>query len=204
MMSPPMDGSKTRSFSGREDLRKLVIAASAACMLAGSALAQGAGKPQAAPASAIAAALKEDIILPTASPLRLASVVRDPYGTAKFTGRVEISGTYEVEFYDNEISASFWPDETSRKLLPHWDDRGETEQLYISNSSDFAKSVLSEQELTKLKSGRLPLIRGQASIVADEYEASKGDCDSISYSAHFVSVLKNIELAGDPGEAGGC
>lgn len=198
------DGSN-RPLQGETVLRKLVIAVAAGCLLAGPAPAQDiANKQPRAPVSAVRAALKEGIALQAASPLRLASVVQDEFRTAKFTGQVEISGTYEIEFYDEGISASLWPDERSRKLLPYWDSRGEPEQLYISNSDAFAKAVLSTEELAKLKSGRLPLIRGQATIVADEYEASLVDCDGTSYEARFVTVVKNVELAGDPGEAGGC
>ena len=50
----------------------------------------------------------------------------------------------------------------------------------------------------------MALFRGQASIVADQYEASLIDCDGTSYEARFISVQKNIELAGDPGEDYGC
>lgn len=195
---------RTRPPRGETDLRKLVIAAAAACLLAGPAPAQGIAKPQVVPASAIKAALKDGIALPAGSPLRLASVVRDRDLTATFTGRVEITGTYEIELYFEEISAYLWPDKGSLELLPHWDGHGEAEQLYIANSTEFAKAVLSEEELAKLKSGRLALIRGQASIVGDKYEASLGDCEVTSYSARFVSLLKNIEIAGDPGEEGGC
>ena len=154
--------------------------------------------------AAIKAASKEGLILQVASPLRLASVVQDDYRTAKFTGRVEISGTYEIEVYDNQITATLWPDERSRKLLPYWDGREEPENLFISNAADFAKAVLSTEELAKLWSGRLALIRGQANIIADDYEASLVDCDGTSYGARFVSVMKNVELAGDPGEDYGC
>lgn len=181
-----------------------MIAAAAASLLAGPAPAQVTDKPQAAPLSAIEAALERGLTIPAATSLRLASFGGDPLPTARFSGRVEISGTYEIELYDEEISASLWPDERSRKLLPHWDGRGEPERLYIANSDDFAAAVLSGEELAKLKSGRLGLIRGQASIVADEYEASLIDCDGTSYEARFVSVLKNVELAGDPGEEFGC
>lgn len=185
-------------------MRKAVIAGALACLLAGPALAQLTVEPQVTPASAIAAALKEGLTLQTASPLRLAAVTKDEFRTAKFTGQIEISGIYEIELYDEKISATLWPDEPSRRLLPAWEGRGEVEQLYIDNPEEFAKAVLSGDEIAKLKSGRLALIRGQANIVADAYKASLVDCDSTSYEARFVSVLQNIELAGDPGEAGGC
>jgi hypothetical protein len=184
-------------------MRKLVISAAAACLVAGPVLAQGVVKQPRAPVSAVRAALKEGIALHAESPLRLASIATDEYRTAKFTGQVEISGTYEIEIYE-EISATLWPDERSRKLLPYWDGRGELEHLSIANSEEFAKAVLSAEELAKLKSGRLALIRGQASIVADQYEASLVDCDGVSYEARFVSVQKNIELASNPGEDYGC
>ena len=185
-------------------MRKLVVAAAAACLLAGPAAAQLIASPQRAPLAAIEAASKEGLTLQGTSPLRLASVVEDEGRTAKFTGRVEISGTYEIEVHDDQISATLWPDERSRALLPYWDGREEVLQLYISNSTEFAKAVLSAEELTKLWSGRLALIRGQASIVADDYEASLIDCDGTSYEARFVSVMKNVELAGDPGEEYSC
>ena len=185
-------------------MRKLIATMAAFCFIIGPALAQGSPKPAAAPLSPTEAALKDGIVLPAASPLRLASVAGDPLPTATFAGRVEISGAYEIELYDDEVSATLWPDQPSLELLPHWDGRGDAEQLYISNSTEFAKAVLSEEELAKLKSGRLPLIRGQASIVADGYEASLVECDSTSYSARFVSVVKNIEIAGSPPEEVGC
>lgn len=185
-------------------MRKFVIAASAVTLLAGPAIAQVNARPQVAPASGLKTAMAEGVVHPSTSPLRFASYAGKPHPTATFTGRVEISGTYVVGLEDDQISASLWLDERSRKLLPHWDIKGEADQLDITNSDNFAKAVLSAEELVKLKSGRMARIRGQASIVADEYATSLLDCDLVSYKARFVSVLKNVEFAGDPGEERSC
>jgi hypothetical protein len=164
---------------------------------------------EAAPAAAPAAAASEadvagpGIVVPNGSPLRLAAVTRAPELNATFNGSVEISGTYEVQLYGESVFASLWPDEKSRKLLPNWDGWGEVDEIYIANSEEFAAAVISKEELAKLKAGRLPLIRGQATIVADQYETGI-ECDSTHFSARFVSLSKNIELAGDPGHGGEC
>lgn len=170
---------------------------------AGPAFAQGSPNPASTPLQRAEAEVQDGIRIPAGSPLRLASVTRDAETSATFNGRVEISGTYEVELYGEEVFASLWPDPKSRVLLPHWDGREEADEIYISNPLEFAKAVVSAEELAKLKAGRLPLIRGQATIVADEYETGI-ECDAQHFSARFVSVMKNVELAGDPGEEGGC
>lgn len=185
-------------------MTRLVTTLAALCLIAGPAIAQEAPTPaSSASAQAIKAALDQGLVVPAASPLRLVSVTRGHEVNATFAGRVEISGTYEVELYGEEIYASLWPDPRSRQLLPHWDQREEADKLFISNPEEFAKAVVSAEELAKLKAGRLPLIRGQATIVADEYETGI-ECDASHFSARFVSLSKNIELAGDPGGEGGC
>lgn len=176
--------------------RKLMMIVAALCFFAGPALAQDSAKPT-------HAVLKDGILIPAGSPLRLVSVTRGPEVNATFNGQVEISGTYEIELYGEEVFATLWPDSKSRQWLPSWDGRGDADEIYIANSMEFAKAVVSSEELAKLKAGRLPLIRGQATIIADQYETGI-ECDATHFSARFVSVLKNVEVASAPDEGGEC
>lgn len=144
----------------------------------------------------------EGIVVPTGSPVQLASFARDEIN-AKFNGRFELSGTYEIENYGEDTFVTIWPDQKSKDRLPYWHDRGGPDELYISNGREFAQAVASKDELAKLEAGRQPLIRGQVTIIADEYETGI-ECDAANFSARFVSVVKNIEMAGSPPEEVGC
>lgn len=184
-------------------MRNLLTIAAALCVTAGPGLAQASPEPAAADSSAADTVPAQGIVMPSGSPLRLASIKRGNELAATFTGRVEVSGTYEIELYGKDIYARLWPDAKSRALLPYWDGREAVDELYISNALEFARSVVSKEELAKLKAGRLPLIRGQATIVADEYETNV-ECDASHFSARFVSVVRNVEVAGEIGSGGEC
>jgi hypothetical protein len=144
----------------------------------------------------------EGIVIPTGSPLHLASFSRDEI-SVKFNGRFELSGTYEIEASDEDPFVTIWPDQKSKDRLPYWHDRGGPDELYISNGWAFAEAVASKEELAKFKAGRQPLIRGQVTMIADEYETGI-ECDAANFSARFVSVVMNVEMAAAPVTEEGC
>jgi hypothetical protein len=182
-------------------MRKLLILAALACVGA-SALAQQVTPaiiplyPDADPSDS------EGIVIPTGSPLNLVSFTRDEI-KVKFNGRFELTGTYEIENSGEDTFVTIWPDQRSKDSLPYWHDRGGPDEIYISNGSEFARAVASAEELAKLTAGRQPLIRGQVTIIADQYETGI-ECDAANFSARFVSVVKNVEMAGSPPEEYGC
>lgn len=184
-------------------MRKFITIVAALGFLSTPALAKAAQAAASTPAKPAKAMLKDGILIPAGSPLRLVSVTRGPEVNATFNGQVEISGIYEIQLYGEEVFATLWPDAKSRQALPSWDGRGDVDEIFIANSMEFTKAVVSSEELAKLKAGRLPLIRGQATIIADQYETGI-ECDATHFSARFVSVVKNVEVAGEIGSGGEC
>ena len=59
-------------------------------------------------------------------------------------------------------------------------------------------------KLQKLRSGKLSSIRGQVTIVAEDYESSI-ECDAAYFNARFVSVVKPaVAVAAMPKNVEGC
>ena len=142
------------------------------------------------------------IVVPAGSPLELVSAL-SPNGDiqAAFRGRFTLSGIYKVEGYGETLT--IWPDQKSRDSLPHWQDREVPERMDISNAWAFAQAVIPKDKLQRLKSGKLSSVRGRVSIIAEKYETSI-DCDVVSASARFVSVVRNVQIAANPQEEEAC
>lgn len=145
----------------------------------------------------------EGIVIPSGSPLRLASFTRESEINVAFHGRFTLSGTYEVEGYGKDASAILRPDRKSRTGLPYWRDRGGPEAIYILNGWAFAQAVVPKDKLQKLKAEKLPSVRGQVTIIADDYRTSI-ECDVANFSARFVSVVKVMGSAAKPTNEGDC
>ena len=146
----------------------------------------------------------EAIVIPAGSPVKLVAFPRDHESTAKFSGRFELTGTYQVEGYGEDALVTLWPDKASLARLPYWNDRGGAEELYLANGWAFAEAVVARGELKKLKAETVESVSGRATIIADDYETSI-ECDVAHFSARFVSLVNTLEVAGaEPGSEGEC
>lgn len=185
-------------------MRKLFAIFAALCSTGAVALAPGAKPRVIVIRSAPTSQDIGKIVIPAGSSLRLASSLsRTTDIQAAFRGRFTLSGIYKVEGYGKLTSLTMWPDRKSRNLLPHWEDRQVPEEMDISNAWAFARAVLPEDRLQKLRTGKLSSARGRVTIIADRYETSI-DCDVVSASARFVSVVKKVQIAAVPEEREAC
>jgi hypothetical protein len=183
-------------------MRKLVAIFAALSFVSAPALAQSA-KPQILLLHPDAEDT-EAIVIPAGSPLRLGSFPRDFESNAAFRGRFTLSGTYELSGYGKDASATLWPDKKSRDALPYWRVHGGPNEIYISNAWAFAQAVVAKAKLQKLKAQTDSSVRGQVTIIADDYQTSI-ECDVASFSARFVSVVKpDVRIAAVPTSEGGC
>jgi hypothetical protein len=144
------------------------------------------------------------IVIPRASALQLVSST-SPNGdiAASFKGRFTLAGLYKIEGYGTAMALTIWPDRKSSDSLPHWKDRDGPASMDISNAWVFAQAVVPKNKLEKLKSRRLKSVWGHVTIIADQYE-TEIDCDVVSASARFVSVVRKVEMAANPQEEEGC
>jgi hypothetical protein len=191
-------------FRGALDLRTLALSVAALCCMSSIALAQSHGRRVIAIHSGPPVTTIASIVVPPGSKLELLSSV-SPTGDiqAAFRGQVTLSGIYKVEGYGADTMLTLWPDRNSRDSLPHWQDRDVPEEMDLSNGWAFAKAVVPSDKLRGLRSGKLKSVKGRVTIIADKYETSI-DCDVVSASARFVSVVKNVQIAANPQEAETC
>ena len=178
-------------------MRTLVTIVAALCCISTSALAQG-GKPRTVfifpgPHTADSTA----IVIPAGSHMRVASLPRNYDVEVAFRGRFTLSGLYKVEGYGKDTALTFWPDRKTRNMLPHWRGRDVPEDMDISAAWAFARAVVPKDKLQRLKSGKLKSVTGRVTIVADDYQTSI-ECDTVSASARFVSVVNSVQIAANP------
>lgn len=146
------------------------------------------------------------IIIPAGSKLQLVSLPPEGIADAKFSGRLTLTGTYELRGYGDEAWVNLRPDRKSLALLPYWRERweGGPKEIYLDNGWTFARAVVGKAELQKLQNENYAA-RGRATIIVDEYQTSI-ECDRASYSARFVSVVdRSVQVAAnrhiaEPGE----
>ena len=132
----------------------------------------------------------EAILVPAQSQLRIVSFAREQHvPKAVFHGRFTLSGNYEVEVLDDGFFVSMWPDGKSRSVLPSWRQRRGPHVIGLSNSSAFAQTVATKAKLQKLRAGKLSSIRGQVTIIAEDYETSI-ECDAAYFNARYIAVVK--------------
>jgi hypothetical protein len=185
-------------------MRTFVALTAALCFIGAPALAQKARPqifllhPGAEPADS------EAIVIPAGSSMRLASFERESEINAAFQGRFTLSGAYEIGGYGEDSIATIRPDKKSRDALPYWRDRGGPHEIYLTNAWAFAVAVAPGAQLQKLKAGKVDLVRGRVTIVADDYQASI-ECDTAGFSARFVSVVRRpVQIAAIPQREEGC
>ena len=147
------------------------------------------------------------VIIPAGSALRV-SFPPDPDHNAAFTGSLTLTGTYELQGYGEDASVMLWLDSPSLAAMPQWRGRweGGPTHLYIHNGWDFAQAAVPKSELEKLKADDQHRVRGQITVVVDDYETAV-ECDRAHYSARFVSIVNpTVQMAAVPidEETGGC
>ncbi len=170
-------------------MRNFVIIFAAACCISTGTFAQSA-KPLAF-ALYPGEAESEAILVPGQSPVRFVSFSReqDLPPTAVFHGRFRLSGTYEVEVFEDGFFVSMWPDVKSRRVLPSWRQRGGPQVIGLSNSSAFAQAVVPKAKLQELRAGKLSSIRGRVTIIAEDYETSI-ECDAPYFNARYIAIVR--------------
>lgn len=157
-------------------------------------------------AFALAASADQDrVVTPPDSALRVLAVPGaddDPY--VRFAGQQAISGRFRFE---NDADSPYWtnpfmlffPDEGSLQRLPYLTERGAPEKplrILISNPEEAAATLLGDEIMRDLLSGKRPKLEGVATIVIDEFRAGF-ECDEPSYVARFVKVDEILSRAGD-------
>ena len=135
-----------------------------------------------------------DYAIPKGSPVKFVSLAQ--YGVANFQGRFVMSGSYHYGYITNDPSRDatfgqlelyFLPDTAIRKILPYWKERGAVREMRFKNEHDFVTTVISTDDLTKLKEKKIFSVTGRAWIVVENYEASV-ECDYPTYAVTFVSI----------------
>ncbi len=181
-------------------MRKLVIIFTALCGLSAPATGQ-----RAEPRVVLLDPKHADgqaVVIPSGSALRLASTSgQDEPSKAVFSGRMTLSGTYELQGYGDEAWVTLWPDKKSLGIVPYWHEwwQGPPTEITLENGWDFAKAVLARNQLHKLKADNHS-VRGKITVIVDRYETSI-ECDNANYFARFVAVVKpNVQLAAKPHE----
>jgi len=151
----------------------------------------------------------EAIVIPANSPVTFQHFGRY-HDSAHFSGRFVLEGAFVLDcdycepgYKDNQLRLSIVPDRAIAARLPHWKKHDNDIAILITDARPFIDAISSAAERKSLLSGKVAEIRGRAAIVVDHYEADL-ECDSASYSAHFVAVarppkLAKVELEGDFG-----
>jgi hypothetical protein len=109
--------------------------------------------------------------------------------------------SYGCEFCDqgdirqDDLELKIEPDQALRRRLPRWKLRGGGDMaIYVSGSERLERTIGTAIERKALLDGKLPDLHGRIALVVDRYEAAI-ECDSPSYSAHFVSVAMRPKVA---------
>lgn len=138
----------------------------------------------------------DSLSVPAGSPLHFRTFDKD--NTAKFDGKIMISGTYYYDAGEDADGAVLHivPDRETWSRLPHYKDHGTPDEIYFSNALAFAKAV------NLVKSRRT--LTGQTQIWADRFEAGI-ECDVPFFNARFVELAKPaVKLAAKDLEDNGC
>jgi hypothetical protein len=140
----------------------------------------------------------DSIVIPAASTLRYRST--DSEGTAKFDGRILLSGNYyyTAEKYGDDVSVALHlvPDRETKSRLPRFKEHGLAADIYVTNVEAFAKAVFAGKH-PKAQSGHIR-------IWADRYEAGI-ECDVPFFNARFVEIVQPaMKLARKDTEEEGC
>jgi hypothetical protein len=86
------------------------------------------------------------------------------------------------------------PDKALAARLPHLKLRGGDLRLYVTGETPLTRTIGTAAQRGALLRGRLSDLHGRIAIVVDDFRATI-ECDSASYSAHFLSVARPAQLA---------
>ena len=104
---------------------------------------------------------------------------------------------YDSRADSDEPELVFMPDEQSLAHLTYLIERQPPDrptEIFVRNPEDAARALLGEQLASQLKAGKDKEALGTAIVVIGEFSASY-DCDSPTFTAHFVSLEKIIVAA---------
>lgn len=139
------------------------------------------------------------IVIPAGSSLRV-TFPEHPRHNATFSGRLTLTGTYELKGYGDDAWVTLWPDSKAQATLPYWRNwwEGRPTEISLENGWAFAQAVVGKNDLHRLKADEEHSVRGQITIIVDEYQTII-ECDSAHYSARFVSVVGlSVQMAANP------
>jgi hypothetical protein len=146
----------------------------------------------------------DTIIVPGDSTLKFKSYGKEEI-TARFAGRVVLSGTYHYGMNEtaDDWSVTLMLDPASRELLPYWRNRPGDGTIWIDNEADFVRAVIPHAMIDALRKKKSGSITGHVSIVADDYKAAVV-CDAPDYSVHFIGIANTsvAALNKEPAEFG--
>jgi hypothetical protein len=133
----------------------------------------------------------DTIVMPAQSSLHFHAFTTE--NGATFDGPVELTGTYYYgaavidDGGTGEHSLYFRLDKTSLARLPHFQTRGQPNEIFVTNADAFAKAVIpADQRATALRKGG-KYATGKADIWVDKFEAGI-ECDAPYFNAYFLSV----------------
>ena len=161
----------------------------------------------AAPSARIALPNKSDtVVLPPGSGLKFDKFDSD--GNVVFSGKLTLSGTFyygDNAFNDGttvDLTLYFHPDAATIARLPYLQTRGKAGEIVLTNGEAFAASVLTPAQRATLakKSKTAPYATGTASVLVDGFDAGVV-CDTASFTAHYLSLVKpaTAKMGADPG-----
>ncbi len=161
-----------------------------------------------------------DYVVPAGSPVKYVRVANKYVGTtiedgsAKFSGRFVLSGTYHYGYYsdtsevtdsDNTLELYFVPDRSIGIRLPYWVKRTPPEEIRFANADEFIDAVIPAEIKESLKSKQQYSVSGRAAVWVSNYTADV-ECDAPHYYVKFDKLASkpSMRLAKSPLNIVGC
>jgi hypothetical protein len=128
------------------------------------------------------------------SPLKLAKSGKEPGAAVEFRGQVQIYGRFQVEWRfitkdRGHLSAVFFPDEESTRLLPYAAGGKPAEELLLSNSEEAVSILLEPVTAQRILAKDLLDAGGDATVTIGDYRVVV-ECDHRWYMARLLSASK--------------
>jgi hypothetical protein len=145
-----------------------------------------------------------------ASPLKLAKPDKQPGAPVRFTGQVQISGRFQIEWSvvnrkPGRLRALFFPDKEATRLLPYAAGDKPVEELLFSNSEEAVSILLEPATAQRILAQDLLDAEGEAAVTIRDYHVVV-ECDHRWYIARLVSASKVEKIVAGVREKGstGC
>ena len=128
-----------------------------------------------------------------------------------FEGQVTIRAQFQFRHTDSDYSSSIdlyiYPDQEGVSNLPYLTLRGpdKATEIYVRNSLEIAKEIISKRELDLLKSGSVKFVSGWAIFKITDFAAGF-ECDSPKFATSILPQIKveSIKATGLGFEQNGC